>query len=181
MRRNWLAMVAVALVAAAGGLATGRALAEDDPMAGGAAPPSEPCIDGNALVKALTANKWTTKATGMMSSEGAVSFRLGAGKTLLVEDYDSKGDLGAFSGLGVYKWGADGKTVSVTWFDTMSPKPTTFTGPVSDTGFELSGEMETPEGPTTGVIKLVKKDAGFEFTMTAGGQLMMTDVYTPAK
>lgn len=178
MRKTWIAFCAVAVVATAGGLVAGRALAEDDPMA--KAMETEKPIDGNPLVKALTANRWTTKATGMMSSEGTVSFRLAAGKTLLVEEYDSKGDIGEFSGFGVFKFSPDGKTATLWWFDTHSAKPTEYTGPATESGCELSAPSQHVPGAKT-VLKFAKKGEGFEFTYTEGGEVAFTDVYTKAK
>jgi hypothetical protein len=178
VKKTWMAMCAVALVAASGGIVAGRALAEDPP----AGMDNEKPIDGNALVKALTANKWATEATGLMASKGAASFRLGAGKTLLVEDYDVKGDMGEYSGFGVFKWSADGKTATLWWFDNGAAKPTEFTGPATDTGYELTGTVSRMPGQASKtVLKLTKKGDGFEFTYTEEGTVAFTDTLTKAK
>lgn len=183
MRRTWIAMCAVAVVAAGAGAVAGRAFAEDDPMAGGGMPPPQKPIDAHPLVKSLTANPWTTKATSPQGpGEGKASFRLGAANTVLVQDYDAKHAWGPYGGLGVTKISDDGKTATMWWFNTMGGEPDVYTGPITDTGYELKGEIETGPGTKSKVvIKMVKKGDGFEFTFGMDGQVGMTDVYTKAK
>ena len=185
MRRNFIAScVAVAVTCAAGGLMAGRAMAKDDPApAAPAMPPAEKAIDGNPLVKALTASKWTTKSSSSMGNgAGTNAYHLAAGKTVLVQDYESKGTTGEYAGLGVYKLSADGKTATLWWFNTMSNSADQYTGPVTDTGYELSGTVDNMAGgKAKAELKLAKKGETFEFTYTMDDQLMFTDVYTPAK
>lgn len=180
MRMPWIVLGALALVAS--GMLAGRSLAGDEPKESEGTRQEAP-IDGYALVKALTANAWDTKGTGMWESVGKVTFRLGAGKTLLVQDYAATGTAGeSLHGLSVIKWSADGKTASAWWFDETMKAPLELKGPASDTGYELKGEMALPDGkPSTATFKLVKKGAGFEFTLAADGQVMMTEVYTKAR
>jgi len=184
MRKTWIAMCTVAVVAAGAGAVAGRAFAEDDPMAGGGGPPPpQKTIDGHALVKALTANSWTTSATSPQGpGTGTASFRLGADKTVLVQDYSAKHGWGPYGGLGVTKISDDGKTATMWWFNTMGGTPDVYTGSINDTGYELKGEIETgPNMKSKVVIKMVKKGEGFEFTFGMDGQVGMTDVYTKAK
>lgn len=180
MRMPWTLLGAMALVAS--GIVAGRSTAGGEPQEG-AGMPGEACIDTHALVKALTANAWSTKGTGMWDSVGKVSFRLGAGKTLLVQDYAATGTAGdALHGLGVLKWAPDGKTATVWWFDDTMKRPIELKGPASESGYELTGEMALPDGkPSTATFKLAKKGEGFEFTLAADGQVMMTEVYSKAK
>jgi hypothetical protein len=181
MRKIVIASCAAAVLAFAGGIVAGRAVAEDEMPAGGM--PQEKPIDGHALVKALTANKWTTKSTSSMGGgEGETSYRLGAGKTALVQDYDSKSAMGAYSGLGITKVSADGKTATMWWFNSMSPNADEYTGPITENGYELTGTVDNMQGGKAKAnLKLTKKGEGFEFTYTMDGQLMFTDVYTKAK
>jgi hypothetical protein len=170
-------MCTVAVVAAAGGLVAGRAFAED-PMPGGA-PPMEKAIDGHALVKALTANGWTVKGDGA----GTSTFRLGANKTVLVQDYTTAGGkMGPYGGVGATKVSADGKTATMWWFHSMGAQPMQFTGPITDTGYELSGDVPNMMGAITkATVKLTKKGEGYEFTYVQDDQTYMTDTYTKAK
>lgn len=180
MRRTWMALSAAALLA--GGIVAGRATAGDDPMAGGGMPPTVKCVDGNALVKALTANKWTVTGSGMGASEGTSSYTLGAGKTVLVQTLDSKSAMGDYSGHGVTAWSEDGKSATMWWFNSMTQQPLVFKGTTTDAGYELSGEAPGMDGkPGKATIKMVKKGEGFEFTYSHEGQVYMTDTYAKAK
>ena len=170
MQSNWKALAFVAAVAAVGVLA-GRAFAKDEM---GGAPEPEKCVDTLALVKALT-GKWDVKTS--IGGTGTANFHLSVGKTLLVEDYDSKGgSFGDYSGLGMFKFSDDGKTITSWWFDTYSKKPTEFTGPATDTGYEATGG----EGEHKTTIKFAKKGEGWDVSMSATG-FEMTSVYTKAK
>ena len=179
MRRTWTAVCATALVA--GGILAGRVTADDPAPAGPAAMPAVKCVDGNALVKALTANKWTVKDVGPMPSEGTSSFTLGAGKTVLVQTLESKGAMD-YAGHGVTAWSEDGKTATMWWFNSMTQMPLVFKGPTTDDGYELSGEAPGMDGkPGKATIKMVKKGEGFEFTYAQDGMVIMTETYAKAK
>lgn len=172
MSRNWKTLAFVA-AAAVGGLLAGRALAGDDK---GGMPEPQKTIEANALVKSMV-GKWNVKTSGSFGEgEAVATFRLGVGKTVLVEEYDSKGGMGEFSGAGWMKIGDDGKAATLWWVDSMSKEPNAFKGNVTDTGYELT----EGEGAEKVTIKLTKKGEGFEWTMTfPGGN--MTGVYTKAK
>jgi hypothetical protein len=171
MLKTWQTIAFVA-VAAVGGLLAGRALAEDEM---GGMPQPEKTIDGHALVKALV-GKWTIKQTAPWGeAEAVATFRLGAGKTVLVEDYDSKGMM-EFNGMGWFKLGDDGKSITLWWLDSHSKEPTEFKGTVSDTGYEMTGGEDGKKM----TMKLVKKGEGFEWTMS-GDMGTMTDLFTKAK
>ena len=172
MRRNWK-MLAFVAVAAVGGLMAGRALAGDD-MAG--MPQPQKTIDGHALVKALS-GKWNVKTSGDFGdSEGVVTFRAGVGKTVLLEEYDSKGAMGEFNGAGWFKFSDDGKSGTLWWLDSHSTKPSEFAGTVTDTGYEFS----QGEGAEKVTMKMAKKGEGFEWSMS-GAWGKMSSVYTKAK
>ena len=172
MRRNWKT-IAFVTVAAVGGLLAGRALAEDE-MAG--MPQPQKTIDGHALVKALS-GKWNVKTSGDFGDgEAVATYRVGVGKTVLLEEYDSKSAMGEFNGAGWFKLSDDGKSGSLWWIDSHGKAPSEFTGTVTDTGFEFA----KGEGAEKVTLKMTKKGEGFEWTMT-GSWGKMTGVYTKAK
>jgi hypothetical protein len=134
----------------------------------------------HALLKSL-AGSWTTSSTSMHGDgTGKSTFTLGVGGTALVQDYENTGTGpdGApmsFYGHGVYKVSEDGKTLTGWWFDSMSKEPNVLTGPLTETGYELTGDMPGM-GPFT--VRLAKTDAGLEFKMFSGEQTFMTETYT---
>jgi hypothetical protein len=80
------------------------------------------------LVKTL-AGSWTTserfEASDMMpkggTGNGHATFRPGPGGLSLVEDYRSRGGMGAFAGHGVIWWDANAQGYKSVWCDNMSP------------------------------------------------------------
>ncbi len=156
----------------AGAFWAGRATAEDPQ----AMPEAEKPIDAHPLIKAL-AGKWNVKGTSAMGeSTGTSNSTLVCGNTILMQDYASKGAMGDFKGLGLMKLSADGKSGTIWWFDTFMPDVLKLTGPVTATGYEMTGDC--PMGPMKAVM--APKGDGFEFTMHMGDQKMV-DTYTRAK
>jgi hypothetical protein len=176
MKRLVLALAAV-VVASGSYLSvhTARsARAEDAAPAG--MPPSQKKIDC-PLAKALVGD-WTI-ATAMMGQTGTAKSKiaLALGDTAIFEDYTGSFMGMSFVGHGVYKVSDDGKTINGWWFDTMASEPMKLTGPLTETGYEISGSSD--RGPVK--ITMKKVEGGFDFAMSEGGQPSFTQQYRKAK
>lgn len=181
MRSLALALASLAVL----GVATVTTLvhAEEAPKA-----PPAACLPQKAiqspLLEALT-GRWTTESISMLEGKeskgtGTATFTLGAGRTVLLEDYEntSPGPDGkpmTFHGHGVFKVAEDGKSAKVWWFDDMSPEPTVLAGPLTEKDLTLSAE--TPMGTMT--VSFQRTDAGIAFKMTMPGH-EMRETYTRA-
>ena len=124
---------------------------------------------------------YTTTSKGMMGEgKGKVSMHLAIGGTAVIEEYESTSGMGPYAGHGVYRVGDDGKSVSIWWFDSMSPKPMTFTGTLTDTAYDATGDM--PDGSGKMRITLEKKGDAYEFRgLGADGKEWMAETWTRAK
>ncbi len=179
-RKLWAGLATVVLAAGVA-VSAGFALADDEggAPAGGGMPPVQKVIKHPYVDSLLGA--WSTESTGPMGpSKGSTTYRLGVGDTALLQDYQSvgAGPGGAemkFFGHGVFKVSDDGKTITVWWIDTHSPEPIKLSGPLTDKGYDISGD--TPQGKLH--LTLAKTAEGHLFTMEMGG-MTMTDVYKPA-
>jgi hypothetical protein len=175
--KTWIAVGLAAALGLGVGLGAGRARAEEPK--GGAPAPEKPLK--HPLTDALVGS-WTTVSSGMMGGgKSKVSYALGIGGTALLQTYENtSGEPGkeeTFHGHGVYKVSADGKTLSVWWFDSASAEPMKMTGPLTDGGYEIKG---THDGMPM-KITFAKAGDGYEFKMFMGDAEVMKDVYTKVK
>jgi hypothetical protein len=179
-KKAWVGL-ATAVLLAGFAVSGGFARAEDEggAPAGGEMPLNQKVIK-HPYVDSLIGT-WSTASTSPMgTSKGSTTYRLGVGDTALLQDYQSVGQMAGggemkFSGHGVFKVADDGKTITVWWIDTHSPAPIKLSGPLTDKGYDITGD--TPQGKLH--LTLAKSPEGHRFTMEMGG-MTMTDVYTPA-
>jgi hypothetical protein len=83
----------------------------------------------------------------------------------------------AFHGLGVLRPDADGKGVSMWWFDSMGPGNVwRFHGTVGPDGFEVASD----EGGMKATKSLRKKGDAFEYVMTVNGEKVVTGAWAKA-
>jgi hypothetical protein len=168
--------IAFALVVAfAGGAVLSAGLARAEDPAAPPMPKREKQLQ-QAFLDALVGT-WNVETTGGMTGKGKATFAKGVGGTALLETYETSDKGEAFNGHGIHKVSEDGKTVTVWWFDDFSAKPLELTGPLTDTGYEISGEC--PHGPMK--ITFEKKGDALLFKMFMGGQEAMVGNYTKAK
>jgi hypothetical protein len=173
---RWFVAVSAAVVAAGSSLVIGSARAEDAPGGGAAAPTLEKKID-HPFVLAWVGDWDVTESMGGTESKAKSKFALGIGGTALVEDYAGQMAGQAFAGHGVGKVAADGKTMSLWWFDNLMPEPLKLSGPLSDTSLEVTGN-----GPM-GAMKIVVKqvEGGLDWEFSSDGHPWMTQRYRKAK
>src|SRR5262249_5729862 len=130
---------------------------------------------------------WTTEAT--MSNDGReakgkgkTSYMKSVGDTALIQTYEMEmpgpdGKPMTFHGHGVTKLSEDGKTATTWWFDDMSPDAMRLTGPITETGLEISGDSRMGGRVT---VTMRKTADGVTFEMTDGAH-KMTDLYRRVK
>ena len=172
MNRTRITVALVGALVVGAGLCAGLARAEDpkDVMPPVQKEMKQPFVD--ALV-----GTWNIETTGPMAGKGKATFAKGVGATALLEDYESLSAMGKFSGHGIHKVSDDDKTITVWWIDNYVAEPLKLTGPLTDTGYAISGDAPGM-GPMK--IKFEKKGEGLVFTMEAGGNTMVSN-YTRAK
>jgi hypothetical protein len=176
-RKKLPILFAAALVATA--VAVGIAYA-DDTAPEAQMPPVQKQLQ-HPVATSLT-GEWTTVSTSPCGEgKGKASFRLGVGGTVLLEDYENtgttpEGQSMTFHGHGIYKVSDDAKTITVWWIDDYAAEPVKISGPLTDKGFEMSGD--TGMGHIT--IKMEKSASGFVYRINHGG-MEMTETYSAAK
>lgn len=169
--------IALALVAAfAGGMVLTGGLARAEEPAQPKGSPVQKELK-HAFLDALVGT-WNLETTGGIVGKGKTTFAKGVGGTAILETYENKTDHGTFHGHSILKMSDDGKTVTVWWLDNYLEEPLKLTGPLKETGYEISGEFP---GMGTGRITLEKKGEGLVLKMFMGGQEAMTGTYTKAK
>jgi hypothetical protein len=117
---------------------------------------------------------WSTTATGQTTATGKTQVRLGIGDTTVLQEYASEGKLPDGSstrafGHGMYKVSADGRTITAWWLDNYLAEPIRLTGPLTETGFDVTGDAPG------GKLRIT-------FERTADGHVMrgyMGDAKTP--
>jgi hypothetical protein len=166
--RSLAVPVGVAVLALTAALSLPAAGEEPAPAPGGM-PASQKKVE-HALAKALV-GAWSidhASEGAPPGTQGTARFALALNGTALVEEYDM-GPM--FAGHGVYKFGDDGKTVSLWWFDTLSPVATHFVGTATEKGFE----MKASDGLW---ITLSRTATGYEFRLGTGPEAKFTDRMT---
>lgn len=155
-----------------------RARAGDPPADVG--PKAEKKIGEHALVKALKGS-WSVQSRspgGELEYTGKATFALACGDTMLLNHYEADlPGIGKFHGLGALKIGADGKSGSFWWFDSWLPQPNVLAGPLTDSGYEVSGAG--PQGPLK--ITMEKRGEGFEYSVWVNGAEFARQTYTRSK
>jgi hypothetical protein len=168
MRGRTTRWFALALGAAATTLllAGGFAGAEDE--AGGGMPPPQKKVDQPALTDWVGTWDFVGDA-----GKGASTVKLAVGDTAVVEDLSA--DMGDFTyaGHGVTKVGADGKSVTLWWFDNVSPEPEVFRGTIGPDGIEAKSDKHR--------ITRKKTATGYEFKMFEGENQLFASQYTRGK
>ncbi len=172
--RTWIAVGLAAAVAA--GVAVSRVARAGDEPAAPAALPAQKKVD-QAFLNDLVGT-WSVVATGGMAGKGTAVFAKGVGGTAVLETYEQGGEGGSFSGHGVHKVSDDGKTVTVWWFDNFLAEPLKLSGPLKETGYEISGDC-----PGMGVMKITfeKKGEALDFKMALGDKESGAATYTKAR
>jgi hypothetical protein len=166
-RRTWIATSAAVIVLAVA-LSVG-AIAEEEPAG---APVMTPQKKVDHPIAAALVGEWTIEQTTAAGEKGRAkaTFAWAVNGTALVETYDMGED---FAGHGVFKFGDDGKSVQVWWFDTISSEPTHFTGVATEKGLELRSKEDLR-------ISYAKTATGFEFRLAMGDRPYFTDTMTRA-
>lgn len=160
------------LAASLAGLA---ALASPSDAGGG--PPSRPAFAAldridHPLVRAML-GEWSVSSKGPMGEQAArASFRLAAGGTALLHDYEGTGAI-AYAGHGVIRVTDGGRTMTAWWFDSHAPEPQKLSGPLSEDRAELYGSSAA--GPLTLTWKRV--EGGLDFTLKNGETTVLDDRY----
>ena len=126
----------------------------------------------NGLIGDWKVNTEGEGPKGKMSGKGTAKFTRALGDSAILEDYESD-VMGGFSGHGVFKLSADGKTARAWWFDSFNPEPVLLTGSLTDTLADLSGTC--PEGTIR--IQWTKVDGGYDFAAAINGQPRHKDEY----
>ena len=173
MGRLQIALGLLAVVVAGTSLGARFARAEDPKQ--GVPPVQKPVKQ--AFVESLVGT-WDVETTGAFAAgKGKATFAKGVGDTALLETYEKTSSMGTYFGHGIYKVSDDEKTISVWWLDNFSAEPMKLSGPLKDTGYEVSGDA-----PGMGTMKLTfeKKGDALVYTMFAGG-MEMKSTYTKAK
>ena len=165
-----LGMLAVLATGAVIGTRFARA---EDPKGG--MPPAQKAMK-QPFVETLVGT-WNVETTGPMAGKGKATFTRGVGGTALLEDYEKTSAMGTYFGHGVFKVSDDDKTITIWMLDNYGAEPLKLSGPLKDTGYEVSGE--TP-GMGSMKITLEKKGDTLINTMSAGG-MEMTSTYAKAK
>ena len=171
---RWTA--AAALVVSALSLSAGARAGDDPAPAAPAAPPPQKTVK-HPFFDGLVGSYTTTMKGQMGDGSGKVTVRLGVGGTAVIEDYDATMGKDPFSGHGVFKVGDDGKTVTIWWFDTMMPEAMKLSGALTDTGYDVSGDI-----PGAGMkmrLTFEKKGATYEMRGFGGdGAEWMKETWT---
>jgi hypothetical protein len=133
------------------------------------------------LLKGLVGDWVTTSKNEHGEGRGRSSFHLGAGGTVLVQEYESTspgpgGKEVEAHGIGIYKVAADGATLTVWWFHDHAPEPVRVTGPLSTGGADLSGE--SPQGKLRVLIEA--KDEAAELRILVGDKTVLEETLRPA-
>jgi hypothetical protein len=173
MTRTRISFALVGALVVGAGLCAGLARA-DDPKPGvpsGQKEVKQPFLD--ALI-----GTWNVETTGPMAAgKGKSTFAKGVGGTAVLQDYEKKSAMGPYFAHGIYKVSDDDKTLTLWWLDNHGAEPVKFTGALTDTGYDVSGEAS---GVGVVNLKAEKKGDTIVFTMGMGGQSMVT-TYTRAK
>jgi hypothetical protein len=151
--------------------AVGFAVAEDTSKAAKHEPMkavSQPFLDGLLGV-------WTTESTAthegkQFKGSGKAVYTRGIGGTAIIQNYENSGPgpdgkVMTFSGHAINRVSDDGKTLTLWWFCNMYPDPMKLTGPITDSGVELTGE--SPHGQAV-TISFKKTADGITFNMKEG-------------
>lgn len=167
-----IALGVLALVATGAVLRAGFARAED-PKKG--MPQAQKAVQ-QAFLESLVGT-WNVESTGPFAGKGKATFAKGVGDTAILEDYEKTSAMGTYFAHGIYRVSDDGKTLTIWRFDNYGAEPLKLSGPLKDTGYEVSGTS-----PGMGPMKLTCEKTGdtLTFTMSAGG-MEMTSAYTRAK
>jgi hypothetical protein len=171
MRRLSIALVLVAVFAGGAVRSADRARAEDPAPPQG--PPAQKEVK-HAFLDAIVGT-WAVETTGGIVGKGKTTFAKGVGGTAVLETYENRTDHGTFHGHGILKVSDDGKTVTVWWLDNFLSEPLKLTGPLKETGYEISGDFP---GMGSGRITLEKKGDGLVMKMFMDGQEAMVGTYT---
>jgi hypothetical protein len=140
---------------------------------------SQPFLD--SLVGTWTTESTATHEGKQFKGTGKATYARAIGNTAIIQNYENSGPgpdgkTMTFFGHGVNRLSDDGKTLTVYWFCNMYPDPMKLSGPISDSGIELSGE--SPQGQAV-TISFTKSADGITFKMKEG-ENEMTDVYKRA-
>jgi hypothetical protein len=114
---------------------------------------------------------WKTRVSGLIHGTGTVTYTLGAADTVLLLDEKGEHRLGTSTapmkvgGHAVYKFSEDGKTLTAWWIDNNSPAMVKVSGPVTESGFDMTGE--DPMGKVR--VLLQKAESGFSFRVFTRG------------
>lgn len=174
--RTWTAIGLAAAIAAGIAVSSVARAGDEPPAAPQGPPPVQKKVDQTFMNGLI--GKWAVVATGGMAGKGTAVFAKGVGDTAVLETYEQTGDDGGtFYGHGIHKVSDDNKTVTVWWLDNFSSEPLKLTGPLTDTGYEISGPC-----PGMGVMKItfVKKGDALEFKMFFGDVESGQATYTKA-
>jgi hypothetical protein len=160
-------------VVATGAVIGARFARAEDPKGG--MPPAQKAVK-QPFVETLVGT-WNIESTGPYAGKGKATFAKGVGGTALLEDYEKTSAVGTYFGHGIHRVSDDDKTITIWMFDNYGAEPLKLSGPLKDTGFEVSGDT-----PGMGSMKLTceKKGESLIYRMSAGG-MEMTSTYTKAK
>lgn len=177
IKKNWPAMTALALVAIAG-----VAIGDDGAKRPTPTPtPLKPIHQ--SFLDDLVGN-WATKSTmrhdgQSVEGTGASSFARGLGDTAILQTYESSapdadGRSTKMYGHGVYRVAEDEATLEGWWFSNLTHDVLRLTGPVSTSGFEITGDG--PNGKMT--VSLQRAPDGLKLRVLEGTQEVLTESYT---
>lgn len=173
--------LAVALVAACV-VASAALVSAGDPPAEKPAEAAAPKAVASAFLKGLV-GAWETEMTegDLGRHKGRSTWRLGMNDTAAMEDYASslttaEGKTVPWSAHVVCREGADGKSVEAWMFDNLNVPPLRFTGALTETGFDVSGD--TPDGKMR--VTYEKQGADRVVRIWMGEHPLVTEVYRPA-
>jgi len=171
------AVAALGLCALVGGafvLGSSVARAGDEKGDGGMRPVAKVTAP---FFKELAGSFTTASKASWGDGKGKVTCRLAVGETAFIEEYQNGEGEQAFHGMALYKVSDDGKAVTLWWIDSMAKEPQKFEGALAEDGYEAKGT--SPHGPTT--LALKKSGEGFQFTLTVGDAVQMTETWTRVK
>jgi hypothetical protein len=156
------------------------AIAFADKDGGKAPPPVQKPVSGAYLDSLL--GTWTTDTTSDMgSAKGKTTFAKAAAGTAILETCDGtaelKGTTLQVGAVGIYKVSEDGKNLTIWWIDNMLPEPLKGTGPLTDSGFEIS--VDHPQHDSF-VIKMSKTPDGHALKVIEDGKETATQTFRRA-